>query len=330
MKRAKTRRGVINQLPDEILSCIISSLSIDEAVRSSILSKRWKPLWKHATQLNVDMFQMRKPLSTLKKSKSGKISSDEHIKNAANIYGEIVDTILHNHLGDLTSCSFKHYSQNLEFGHLKAWVEFLVEKHKKLSSLILECLPSMLDFDHFSSAHETTDEIVKAYFQPGIFSNLCSLELTNYVLDSSVSNAFEYCEKLKNLKMKKMFMEDETINGILENCSSLEKFSLVESTGFNTLKVQNSSLKFLELIWLIIEEIDVSVEDLQDVVLDSIICPPKGLRIYAQNLRTFHSACNPIVQKIQTDCNGQSVLKSKDILENCSDLFVSSLHLYFC
>jgi hypothetical protein len=42
-------------IPNEILSSIISYLPIDEAVRSSILSKRWVSLWKHASHLDFDV-----------------------------------------------------------------------------------------------------------------------------------------------------------------------------------------------------------------------------------------------------------------------------------
>lgn len=309
---------LINQLPDEVLCCIISSLSIDEAVRSSILSKRWKPLWKYSSSLDFDWTHMMKPLSQLEKSISGKISfgPNQATEKSAHKYGKLVHTMLRHHLGDLTNCRFKHFPQSLALGDVEGWVEFVVEKHKRLTSLSLECVPSFVEAKQIF--YDPT-QIVKAHFQPRIFSNLCSLELTSYVFDSSVSSAFESCEKLKILKLKKMVMKDETINGILTNCLDLEKFSLIESVGFKKLKITNSNLQFLELMWLIVSEIDIYVEDLQVVVLNSINCPAKGLKIYALNLGTFCSGCNPIARR----CFGQNILKTQDILENCSDLFVS-------
>ncbi|KAG5020546.1 hypothetical protein JHK87_016401 [Glycine soja] len=60
-------RHLPNQLP-AMLSHVISWLSVDEAVRSSILPKRWKPLWKYASCLDFDVSSVIKPLSQLENS----------------------------------------------------------------------------------------------------------------------------------------------------------------------------------------------------------------------------------------------------------------------
>lgn len=82
-------------------------------------------------------------------------------------------------------------------------------------------------------------------FQPRIFSSLDPVGLTNYALNSLGSTAFESCEQLKILKLEEMIMEDETINGILAECSCWEKFSLIHSYDFEKLEFRNSILTFL-------------------------------------------------------------------------------------
>ncbi|KHN30333.1 hypothetical protein glysoja_049734 [Glycine soja] len=70
--------NTINQLPDDaMLSHIISSISIDEAVRSSILSNRWKPLWKHASCLDFDVSPMIKSLYQFENSSSRVVNFDQ-------------------------------------------------------------------------------------------------------------------------------------------------------------------------------------------------------------------------------------------------------------
>ena len=39
----------INQLPDEVLSHIVSFLRLKDAVDTRMLSRRWRHLWKHPT-----------------------------------------------------------------------------------------------------------------------------------------------------------------------------------------------------------------------------------------------------------------------------------------
>ncbi|KAJ1391004.1 Leucine-rich repeat domain superfamily [Sesbania bispinosa] len=64
MKNNGEDKDLISQLPDEVLCCIVSYLSINEAMRSNIISKRWRsPLWKYASRLDFDVTRMIKPSS---------------------------------------------------------------------------------------------------------------------------------------------------------------------------------------------------------------------------------------------------------------------------
>jgi len=61
-KRNHGKSDLISTLSNDILSSIISYLFVDQAVRSSILSKRWEHLWKHASHLDFDGTCMIKSL----------------------------------------------------------------------------------------------------------------------------------------------------------------------------------------------------------------------------------------------------------------------------
>jgi len=279
--RRRNNEGLdlVNQLPNAVLSQIISSLSIDKTLRSSVLSKRWKPLWKHTPCLDFDVRHMFNPLSQLNNPFPKRVSFDP-IKHAE-VYDQIVRQVLHLNLGDLISCRFRYFRENIFVDDVEKWIEFFITK-KGLSCLDLECERLIEEVD----------------FKPKIFSNLYSLKLTNYRLDSEAPLAFESCEKLRILKLKKMIMEDETINGILDNCLCLEKFSLIDSSGFKKLKIMNMSLKYLELQFLMISELDVFVENLQVAMLNYLICPPKGLRIFTPKINSFYYTCNAAFQTV--------------------------------
>lgn len=100
---------LISNLPDHILHFIVSHLSIEEILRTSILSKRWTHLWKNVSRFDFDYAQIVRK------------------------YAQIVNNTLHQHIGDLISCSFKHSPWCLGFGYLNTWIEFCVER-KKLSN----------------------------------------------------------------------------------------------------------------------------------------------------------------------------------------------------
>lgn len=91
-RRSYKFKDLVSELPDDILHRLISYLSIDEALRTSILSKRWIHLWKNAMHLDFDFTHMIKPLSQI-----ATISGIEK-------YGKIVNTVLNQHIGNLTSC----------------------------------------------------------------------------------------------------------------------------------------------------------------------------------------------------------------------------------
>ncbi|KAJ1391002.1 Leucine-rich repeat domain superfamily [Sesbania bispinosa] len=97
MKNNGDDEDLISQLPDEVLCCIISSFSIDEAVKSSILSKRWRsPLWKYSSRFDFDVTHMIKPLSQLQNPITFGLNLT--IEEAIGRYGNLVNTMLNDHL----------------------------------------------------------------------------------------------------------------------------------------------------------------------------------------------------------------------------------------
>ncbi|QHN96609.1 uncharacterized protein DS421_18g620020 [Arachis hypogaea] len=69
--------------------------------------------------------------------------------------------------------------------------------------------------------------------------------------------------------------------------------------GFKTLEINNLWLKFLELGWLIVNKVDLSVEGLETLVVDSLMYPSKDLKIYTINPRILHVSCNSIAQRMR-------------------------------
>lgn len=316
---------LISTLPDNVLSYILSFLSIDEAVRSGVLSSRWKNLWRETSHVEFDGKKMIRPLTQLLHSREPPtvldLSLDASMRKGVYRYGFLVYLLLLRHSGQISSSRFVHLRKSLVFGEVQTWVVFLLKNKKMVKDLSLECEPDYGEIaDHFVSK----DDINKPHFPHGIFSSLGSLELINYTIDCW--DAFVCSNNLKNLKLKKIYLEEAILHGILKNCVVLENFDLRESVGFTKLNIMHQSLKVLQLQALFVDEIKISCKNLEDVLLDSIICPTKAVSICAPKLRQFRSYCYSTFGRMLSIKEGKSILKTHEILAHCNDFLVSSFH----
>ncbi|RDY11759.1 F-box protein, partial [Mucuna pruriens] len=313
----------IRNLPDEIIITILSKLCIDEAVRCDVLSKRWKDLWKETPHIEFNTKHMVKPLTQLLQSRKPRTDPDfstvvPTTLKGVNCCNTLVLLMILKHSGAISSCRIQHFKKSLAFGDVESWVDFLVDIKKGLKDLSLECVPH---------CGETTESIVyqeSIYiptFAHGIFECLNSLELINYTLDCWLP--FQECSHLKKLTMKRIYLDDETLSGILENCVVLENFSLLQSIGFARLIIVKSTIKVLQLQALCVDELQISCNNLDVLLLDSIICPVKNVSIYAPCLKNFHSYSNSMYARMLSIKNEKPMVKTHDILAHCSGLWGS-------
>ncbi|XP_019462894.1 PREDICTED: F-box protein At1g80960-like [Lupinus angustifolius] len=312
--RSDEKTDFTKSVPDDVLSYILSFLSIDEAVRSCILSKKWKNLWKNTSHIEFNSTKMIRPLSQLLLSRESQTTMDlKSITKGVSRYGFLVYRIIFRHIGDLCSCSFLHLWKSLLYGELQSWVEYLLRNKKGMKNLKLEC---ELDNGEMEEYFIFKDDIPKLHFSHGIFATLGSLELINYTINCS--NAFVGCKNLQTLKLERINLDDATINDILNNCVVLENIKLNGSTGFKKLIIINQSLKVLQLECLCVDELKVSCENLEVLFLDSIICPTNAASIYTPNLTTFSSYCYSKFGKMHGVDKGHSILKACEILQHSS------------
>ncbi|KFK42485.1 hypothetical protein AALP_AA2G262900 [Arabis alpina] len=100
----------ISKLPDDVLLMILSRLSTEEAMRTSLVSKRWEHLWKQMSHLVLDMQRF--------------IDDKEPLDNS-NRVATLITEVLNNHHGHLESCVIDHFTPQRENGMLNTWIRVL-------------------------------------------------------------------------------------------------------------------------------------------------------------------------------------------------------------
>lgn len=244
----------ISKLPDDVLLVILSRLSTEEAVRTSLVSKRWEHVWKHISHLVLNMSRIinsKEPIDGSNRVATllTKVCSHIYIfflffsflnQSYFTVVG--VSKIINNHRGHLESCVINHYTYQSVNGMVNTWVQALTcSKHTRVLTLT----------NHYAQHHAYLDRTgPNKYLEisTNLFSHpsLKSLSLILYILETS--HPLSYCPNLTTLKLLCVASEVGVFNSVLASCPSLEVLVLdiacVKKTGA-PLKIENNKLKVL-------------------------------------------------------------------------------------
>ncbi|KAL0848530.1 hypothetical protein Bca101_021777 [Brassica carinata] len=219
----------ISKLPDELLQMIVSKLSTEEAIRTSLLSSRWVDVWKWMSHLVLDM---RNVLETTPKE-------HKHLHRVSVRLARSMTEVINNHRGDLESCIIQLYvSQYIDFT-LQNWIHSLTSlKHTKDLTLI-NYIPYITRYKRANLLSLLQDTFSH--------HSLSSLSLCGFSLIGP--HAFSKCKNLKTLKLIDIFISQPSVlSGFLAAFCSLEVIVLNASflNPHGVLKIENNNLKFLQ------------------------------------------------------------------------------------
>lgn len=210
----------ISRLPDEVLTLILSFLSLKEAMGTSVLSRRWRYAWTY----NPCSFNFSAEKTMYGIMYSGRSHEIEMIR-----YVRGVNRLLKLHRGNKIDQLRVCFSLNARnHRDVDEWVRLALQK--KVKSLELNFSNS---FGHSQS-------------NPYIFPSLQEL-LNSTACSSSISTTpFTH---LKSLSLIHLSVTKEVLHYVLANCCSLEQLCVEGSKQLSDFKVVGPSLKlkYLEL-----------------------------------------------------------------------------------
>lgn len=205
----------ISQLPDDILVDIISSLLLKETGRTSILSSRWRNLWKHTSRLNFEA-----------DSALDKIAGNNGLRGVERVnYERWVNKVLDS---CKTSSALLEFSVHFGLDNslqsvISRWLVYACARRvQRLELDLLEYGEQVGNI--FTSANYVFPEELLYQAKEG----------------SSGVRQFSY-ESLKVLSLKCVNVSGEALEFFLRNCPSLEQLVVWGSFKLKTLTVSGSS-----------------------------------------------------------------------------------------
>ncbi|KAJ0246554.1 F-box protein [Hirschfeldia incana] len=265
---------LISKLPDELLQMILSKLSTEEAVRTSLLASRWEDVWKWRSHLVLDM---NKVLDT---------TSYKDLRSVSfKLARSMTKAIKNHHRGHLESCIIHYDVLQCKNATLQSWIYTSTRlKHTK-SLTLTNHIPGFL------RGYKGTSYL---RLIPDTFSHhsLTSLSLCGFCLRTP--RAFSNCENLKTLKLLNMAISQTSdLSGVLAACTSLEvivlQVSIFDQDGM--LKIENNNLKFLQVTFpYVIDRIEVYATCLNVLDIRYIKCRRENFILAAPNIQVNENA----------------------------------------
>ncbi|KAF3437394.1 hypothetical protein FNV43_RR20147 [Rhamnella rubrinervis] len=252
----------INDLPDEILVWILCFLSLEEAIRTTILSRRWKNLWMNMPKLEISW---RNNPYDFRPHEMSEVKAKVNFVNGLVKLHETTTT----RMEELTICLplDSLYSDDID-----KWVEFSSEKQvKKLK----------LDFD--------VEDMRSFLFR--------MKDITSYYCFLAPPSAIRLYW-LKDLYLSGVNVVDKAIECLFSNSPFIERFCLNYSQKLHKVEVADApNLKYLEIIFCDhLQHLHISAPNLNTIILSVRGCLVH-LNLYAPSLRhaafrTLHSFMN--------------------------------------
>lgn len=203
----------ISNLPWDVLNSILLRLSLRDAARTSLLSRKWRYKWASLSQFIIDDKCFPNPLAD--KARWGEVR-------------RIFNQVRSNHSGPIEKFKLSAYCYP-DHSDLDEWIIFLTVKGIK--ELILQ------DFS-----------FIRRFKLPTcLFScpQLVCLELHGCIV--KLPSTFRGFNCLKSLQLTQVSIVSETLELLIHSCPDLERLTLLNGDHLAILRIHNQNLKYLKI-----------------------------------------------------------------------------------
>jgi hypothetical protein len=236
----------ISELPDEILSYILTTLSMKDLLKTSVLSRRWCKLWSLRRDLHFDIFHV------LGSSKEQLLQTDSnstmercrvHLDINIDEFVKRVDQFLKKFQGTkIDSFSMSFYLNGTHNNIIDQWISFAIAKGVERINLLLFPVPYTyatpykrynFAFDLFSETSASTLKHLRLEH-----CLVCHPTNCDYIPFKNLRSLSLYCSKVDEI----------FIESLLSNCQWLEELHLIYCEFRSSMpKIVSSSLCHLKV-----------------------------------------------------------------------------------
>ncbi|KAF8407750.1 hypothetical protein HHK36_006886 [Tetracentron sinense] len=212
---------IISNLPENVIETILVHLPIRDAVRTSVLSHKWRYKWATIPELVFDDYSIPPP-----------VLDENHILTAQDVIIHMhklvnfIDRVLLLHKGPVHKFEFS--TLFLKDSFIDAWILFLSRNGVKELTLKYRGEKNRYRAPYsFFSCHAIN-----------------CLKLRYCILEPP--SVFKGFSLLKSLNLHRVSLSDEVFETIISNCIALERLRLIELRGCTRLKICGLNLQHFD------------------------------------------------------------------------------------
>ncbi|KAG8384461.1 hypothetical protein BUALT_Bualt04G0120200 [Buddleja alternifolia] len=227
---SKTEADIISRLPDDLLASIINDLPTKEVVKTSILSKRWRNIYKVVSHVNFDCLNIF-GVGPHDDNCCGRLQ-EKFIKEVDKFLGVYSGSRM---IACQLTCCFTEYFPN----KAEEWIRSLGRLGAKQLTLKFKC--SNLCHPNFEKTPDFSCQLISEA------PSMQFLSLTRCTLQPNLKSQ---CNSLKSLHLRQVTINTKAMKCILANCLHLQSLvmELCSLTPKLCISGRNLQLKDLSII----------------------------------------------------------------------------------